>query len=151
MRNMFSKRMDNRGQISAEYLLLMVIIILILSSVTIPLASKSIDSSNDVSQASDAKVYVTGLADAVNAVYANGPGSKRVVNVYLPQDNMVFARGGTTLNLTVKLSDGTTKLITANTEYPVYSYTYTLPKKWYKYYVIWKPGENAITITTNPV
>ncbi len=79
MRNMFKKGMDNRGQISAEYLLLMVIIILILSSVTIPLASKSIDASNDVSEASDAKVAVESIANAANVVYANGPGSKRTI------------------------------------------------------------------------
>ena len=53
--------MDDIGQISVEYLLLIVVILIIISAVTIPLMGKSIDASNDVSWTSDAKMQLKAL------------------------------------------------------------------------------------------
>lgn len=142
---MFSKKMDNRGQISAEYLLLMVIIILILSAVTIPLASKSIDASNDVSQASDAKVAVESIADAANVVYANGPGAKRKITVYIPQDNMTFFFNSKGISTNVTLSDGSVKTVTATTEYPLSYAILTVSKGSKNVIIMWYPQNNYIS------
>lgn len=79
--------MDNKGQMSVEYLLIVVVVIFVLSLITIPLISNSIDASNDVSRSSDAKVALTTIANAADTVYANGPHSKRTVNFYIPKNN----------------------------------------------------------------
>ncbi|HII83915.1 MAG TPA: class III signal peptide-containing protein, partial [Methanobacterium subterraneum] len=65
--------MENKGQASAEYLLLIVVIIIIMAAVTIPLVSNSVNSTMDVSRASDTKNAIQSIANAVNLVYANGP------------------------------------------------------------------------------
>lgn len=79
--------MDSKGQASAEYLLLILVILIIMGAVTIPLVAKSIGSSTATSQVSDAKTAVTTIANAVDIVYSNGPGAKRTFNVYLPKSN----------------------------------------------------------------
>ena len=94
------KGMDKRGQVSVEYLLIILILILVLSIVTIPLIGSSVDASNDVSDASDAKVAVDTLANAADVVYANGPGAKRTVSFYIPQtSNLTFTNSTVKLNL----------------------------------------------------
>ncbi|MBU4548087.1 MAG: class III signal peptide-containing protein, partial [Euryarchaeota archaeon] len=67
--------MDKRGQLSVEYLLLVLIILIILGTVTIPLIGDSIDASMDVSMVSDAKTAVESISSAADIVYSNGPGS----------------------------------------------------------------------------
>lgn len=139
--------MDDRGQISAEYLLLIVVILVILSSVTIPLMGQSIDASNDVSWTSDAKVAVTSVANAVNIVYANGPGAKRTFDVYIPQNNMTLQTSGSEIFINTNLNDGTTKKVSASTGYNLNSTSITFSKKWHTIQVSWPIGTNAISIT----
>ncbi|MGF7119181.1 class III signal peptide-containing protein [Methanobacterium oryzae] len=148
---MFKKGMDNKGQISAEYLLLMVIIILILSSVTIPLASQSIDASNNVTITSDAKTAVSSIADAVNVVYANGPGAVRTLDVNIPQNGMSFATNENNITLTtvsIKDSNGNAKVVSANTQFAVNNITTTLNEGNHKVNIAWTDN-NYITITVS--
>ena len=77
--------MDSKGQVSAEYLFLILIFLIILSTVTVPMAANSITASQQVSVTSDSETAVSTIANAVNVVYANGPSSERTVNVYIPQ------------------------------------------------------------------
>jgi len=86
MRNMKIKRIDNRGQISAEYLLLFCVILIVFLFMINNFITPTIDASNDVSAVAGTKAVVNTIADAVNLVYANGPGSKRTVDVNVPQD-----------------------------------------------------------------
>ena len=80
--------MDSKGQVSAEYLFLIVIFLIILFTVTIPFATHAITDSQNVSVTSDAETAVSTIANAVDVVYANGPSSQRTVNVYIPQNNV---------------------------------------------------------------
>ena len=77
--------MDSRGQASAEYLFLILIFLIVLATVTVPFAGYAISSSQNVSITSDAQTAVSTLVNAVNVVYANGPGAKRTVSLYIPQ------------------------------------------------------------------
>ena len=79
--------MDSKGQVSVEYLFLILIFLIILFTVTIPFASHAITDSQNVSVTSDAETAVSTIANAVDVVYANGPNSQRTVNVYIPQNN----------------------------------------------------------------
>ena len=109
--------MEEKGQASVEYLLLIVVILIILASVTIPLVSSSVNSTMDVSRSSDTKNAIESMANAVNLVYANGPGAKRTIDVYLPQNmNLIFDYSSKTINQTLALSSQN-KTISANVDY----------------------------------
>ena len=139
--------MDYRGQISAEYLLLIVVILVILSAVTIPLMGQSIDATNDISWTSDAKNAVTSIANAVNIVYANGPQAKRSLTVRIPQNEMQLSSDDNYLFLDVPLSDDSTnKIVNATINYPVTFNTDTLDKKWYEVVIYWDVGSDSINV-----
>jgi uncharacterized protein (UPF0333 family) len=133
--------MDDIGQISVEYLLLIVVVLIIISSVTIPLIGQSVDASNDVSNVADAKNAVNELANGVNIIYANGPGAKRTLNVYIPQ-NMTLQNGTNIITL-----NATAKTVNSTVEYPVNIINGTLTKNWYTATIQWNPGSSTITIT----
>lgn len=93
--------MDSRGQASAEYIFLILIFLIVLTSVTVPFAGDAITSSQNVSITSDAKTALSTIVNAVNVVYSNGPGAKRTVNVYIPQDTSLdYVDGVLSLGLT---------------------------------------------------
>lgn len=146
---MFKRGMDSKGQLSVEYLLLLVVIFVVFGAMITYLIGPSIDAANDISGVSGASNLVNSLANAVNIVYANGPGSKRTVVVTAPANNMYFQRGGKTLNLTyVNPADGTNKSVIAKTDYPVATWTSTLSKQTYTFYVKWELNNNYISIST---
>ena len=111
-------RMDEKGQASVKYVLLSLVFLIIISSVTIPLVGKSIDSSTDVSDTSNVNSAVNSIANAVGVVYANGPGAKRTINVYFPVGG-VLTTTNNVLSLPVTLSNGTNKNVNAQLPYPV--------------------------------
>jgi uncharacterized protein (UPF0333 family) len=128
--------LDNKGQVSAEYLFLILIFLIILTTVTIPFATNSITASQNVSVTSDAETAVSTIANAVDLVYSNGPSSQRTVNVYIPQNNA---------NLSY---DGTDALDLSLTGIPVNANntTATVP-----YVNATIPNNVPITITGNPI
>jgi len=140
------RKMDNKGQISAEYLLLVVVFIVILASVTIPMASKSIDTSMDVSQVSDAKTAVESIANAADVIYANGPGSKRTIDVYIPQSTNLEATGNTT-GMDIGLSDATTKFVNATIKYTFNNTNVAVAKGWHSVQLQWTLGTNYIGLS----
>jgi uncharacterized protein (UPF0333 family) len=140
--------MDSKGQVSAEYLLLIVILLIIMGAVTIPLVGTSIDASMDVSDASQIKTAVQGIADAANLVYANGPGAKRTISIYIPQNNVAVNAGATGISMNVRLSDGTTKTIRADTSKALSSTTTVTNEGWHQVQVYWNQNASSyITIT----
>ena len=149
--------MDSKGQISAEYLFLILIFLIILGSVTVPLAGKSISSSMNVSVTSDAKTAVSTIANAVDVVYANGPQAIRTVNVYFPQDTTLsFNSGSLFLNLNgVSYTNGAQKA-TVNSSVPYNNITIvntTINKGWHNIQVTWpvlgNTGNNIIITVLN--
>jgi len=134
--------MDDRGQISAEYLLLIVVILVILSTVTIPLMGQSIDAANDVAWTSDAKVAVTSIANAVNIVYANGPGAKRTLDIYIPRDRMNLQYDRSSL----VLFNNIPRPVNSTVNYPVTFNTNTLDRGWHRVTVRWATGITSINV-----
>jgi hypothetical protein len=96
--------LDSKGQVSVEYLFLILIFLIILFTVTIPFASHAITDSQNVSVTSDAETAVSTIANAVDVVYANGPSSQRTVNVYIPQNNTNLIYDGTDNLLNLSLT-----------------------------------------------
>ena len=139
--------MDKRGQLSVEYLLLVLIILIILGTVTIPLIGDSIDAANDVSQVAAARSMVDDISNAVNIVYANGPGAKRTLNVYLPAP-MNYSSNNNEINMKVALSDDNIKQVTQIADYKVNEVNnLQMTKGNYKAVVEWLRNSNFITIT----
>ncbi len=143
--------MDSKGQASAEYLLLILVILIVMGTVTIPLVGTSISSSTDVSKTSDAKTALTTIASAVDIVYSNGPGAKRTVNVYIPSNGTLTANNlAKVIGMNIALSNGTTKFVNASTLYNVSISNSTLSgKTWYTVTVTWNSANSFITV--NPV
>jgi len=138
--------MDSRGQVSLEYLLLILVVLLVLGGVTIPLIGSSIEASTDVSRASDAKVAVQTLSDAADIVYSNGPGAKRTVSFYIPVDGtLIFANNS--VIFTVTYSNGTRSNITAPTQYNLTSQSVNVQRGWYRAVVQWPLNSTTVLIT----
>ncbi len=142
--------MENKGQASAEYLLLLVIILIILAAVTIPLVGYSVTATMDVSKSSDTKNAIQSIANAVNIVYANGPGAKRTINVYIPQDgNLSVNNNAKVIYQIIGLSDQN-KTINASIDYAtnIANPNPVLRKGWHQTQILWPTGNNNnITVT----
>lgn len=137
--------MDNGGQVSLEYLLLILVVILVLGGVTIPLIGSSIEASTDVSRASDAKIAVQTLADAADIVYSNGPGAKRTVSFYIPVDGTLLA-GNSRVIFTVTYTNGTRSNITASTQYNITANATQLTRGWYTAVVYWPLNSSTVSV-----
>ena len=137
--------MDNKGQMSVEYLLIVVVVIVVLSLVTIPLITNSIDASNDISHSSDAKVAATTISNAADTVYANGPGAKRTINFYIPEDTSIRFNGKKVI-IPIALSNGTTKNVNVTAQYGFDNKTLNVNKGWYDAVVSWEIGTKVISV-----
>jgi len=135
--------MEDKGQISAEYLLLIVVILVILNTVTIPLIGQSIDAANDVAWTFDAKVAVTTIANAVNIVHANGPGARRTLEIYIPRGGMNLQYNNRS---SLVLSNNIPKPVNSTVNYPVTINTATLNSGWHKVTVHWSTGITSINV-----
>lgn len=155
------KFMDNKGQMSVEYLLIVLVVILVLSIVTIPLISNSIDASNDISHSSDAKVAASTIADAADTVYANGPHSKRTVDFYIPSNTTYIKFEGNKLIIPVILSNGTTQNVNATVHTAQYGLVIydnvthvpiiKLDKGWYEAMVSCEESPKQINVSVSSI
>ena len=139
------KFMDNKGQMSVEYLLIVLVIILVLAIVTLPLISNSIDASNDVSHSSDAKVSSTTLANAADTVYSNGPGAKRTVSFFIPETTEIQFSGKKVI-IPITLSNGTKQYVNSSTQYSFENKTLDVNRGWYDAVVSWEVGAKVISV-----
>lgn len=151
--------MDSKGQASAEYLLLILVILIIMGTVTIPLVGNSIGSTTATSQVSDAKTAVSTIANAVNMVYANGPGAKRTVTVYIPQDTtLTFDNKNKVMGMNINYYDGTvggagktvSKYVNTTVPYNLNIINPNLSKGWYDVTITWTAGSVALNVTCIP-
>lgn len=147
--------MDSRGQVSAEYIFLILIFLIVLTAVTVPLAGNAISSSQNVSITSDAQTTLSTIVNAVNVVYANGPGAKRTVNVYFPQNGATLAYSANVLSLSlqdipVNASNPGVMKPNVNSSVP-YALTITggagISKGWHNVVITWSVGSNSISVT----
>ncbi len=147
--------MDSKGQVSAEYIFLILVFLIILTTVTVPFAGNAISSSQNVSITSDANTALSTIVNAVNVVYSNGPGAKRTVNVYFPQNsNLVYNNKVLSLNLVsipVNASDPGVLKPNVNSTVPyalnILPSGGSVTKGWHNVVITWAVGSSAITVT----
>ncbi|MDR3223864.1 MAG: class III signal peptide-containing protein [Methanobrevibacter sp.] len=77
---------DNKGQLSIEYLLVVLTVILILIAITLPTLEFGVNNSIDMTNILKTKSECVKIADAVNIIYSNGAGSKKTIIVDIPKD-----------------------------------------------------------------
>ena len=83
MKNLIS---DSKGQLSLEYILSSMIVILIISLISVPILLTALDYSNDVIDSINSKNELNKIVDAIDFCYSSGKGSKRVVYVDFNQE-----------------------------------------------------------------
>ena len=102
--------MDNRGQISLEYLLITVISLIVLIAFTLPLMDYGMGTALDVSDSLKVKSDLSDIAFAVKTVYNEGQGSKQTVFLQ-PKEEVKVNVEGSYLSSRAPLHDGGYKMV----------------------------------------
>jgi uncharacterized protein (UPF0333 family) len=138
--------MDRKGQASAEYLLLIVVILLVMGWLLVNVYQPSVGATMDVSKTSDAKNAVTNIANAANLVYANGPGAKRTLSVYVPADGTFISNNAS--KVIQFNSAGIAKSVNASTASNMTIINPAVTKGWYNNITVeWILNTNYVTVT----
>jgi uncharacterized protein (UPF0333 family) len=153
MKNNFFK--DLKGQLSLEFLLISFLAILILVSITLPLANLGIDLGFDSSASLEIKSELSKIANGVDSVYSNGAGSKRTIAIQVPKDLTVrFSKNpnsdeglATVYNV---LSDGSMKKIELSYKYPNLNFDLHLIKGYNAIIIEW-PLNSSEIIVNRPI
>ena len=140
--------LDNNGQLSLEYILSSMIVILIISLISVPVLLTAIDYSNDMIDSIDSKGELSKITDAIDFCYVSGKGSKRIVYVDFNQDVDIGLynngqKGIASLNL--NLSDRSKK-ITASFDYNGLNDNLHLSHGFNKILVEWNDESNGIKV-----
>ena len=83
-----------RGQLSIEFLIVFVGMMMILATVTYPLYDKAREDADKMATQLDAREAANTLANAVNTLYASGSGAKLVIEYWLPSGTTAVFIGG---------------------------------------------------------
>ncbi len=82
-----------RGQVSIEFILLLVLIILMVQTITLPYLSVAEKSASDVLRTAQARVAVQRIYDSVNTVNAAGSDARQSFRVYVPKNSRLACSG----------------------------------------------------------
>ena len=140
--------LDNKGQLSLEYILSSMIVILIISLISVPALLTAIDYSNDMIDSINSKGELSKITDAIDFCYASGKGSRRIVYVDFNQDVNIRLydsgqKGIASLNL--NLSDRS-KEITGSFDYNGLNENIHLSHGFNKIMVEWNDESNRIEV-----
>ena len=141
-------KMDIKGQLSLEYVLSSMIVILIISLISVPILLTAMDYSNDIIDSINAKSELSKITDAIDFCYASGKGSKRIVYADFNRNvDMRFyndgKRGFASINL--NLSDNAKEII-SSFDYNGLNENIHLSKGFNKISVKWDEDSNAIEV-----
>jgi uncharacterized protein (UPF0333 family) len=118
---------NNAGQLSIEYLLLVLAVFLIFISITIPVLNFAIDSSMESLNIMKSKEECSKIITAIDIVYSNGIGSKRTVDIEIPKPiDLIF--NGNQIYFDYLLNNGSTKRVSFNCKYTNITQSLSLSK-----------------------
>ncbi|MCL2115978.1 MAG: hypothetical protein FWH29_07140 [Methanobrevibacter sp.] len=149
LKNSFFK--DFKGQLSLEFLLISFLAILILVSITLPIANLGIDYGFDSSSSLEIKSELSKIANGIDSVYSNGAGSKRTLAIEVPKDVTVrFSKNPNSneglATVSHVLSDGSMKKIELSYKYPNLNFDLHLIKGYNSVIVEWPLNSTEIII-----
>ena len=145
MKNFIS---DRKAQLSLEYILSSMIVILIISLISVPILLTAIDYSNDVIDSINSNNELNKITNAIDFCYSSGKGSKRIVYVDFNQDvNIKLYNNGKEgfASINLKLSDYS-KEISSSFDYPFLNENIHLSKGFNKLIVEWNDDSNRIEV-----
>lgn len=140
--------LGNKGQLSLEYVLSSMIVILIISLISIPILLTAMDYSNDIMDSINSKSELFKITDAIDFCYASGKGSKRVVLVDFNRnvDIRLYNDGKNGLaSINLNLSDNS-KEITRYFDYNGLNENIHLSKGFNRIAVKWDENSNVIEV-----
>ena len=140
--------LDNKGQLSLEYILSSMIVILIISLISVPVLLTAMDYSNDIIDSIDSKEELSKVTDAIDYCYASGKGSKRIVYVDFNQNlNLRLSNNGKIgiASINLNLSSGSME-ITDAFDYPYLNENIHFSSGFNKVAVEWKEDSNEIEV-----
>lgn len=145
-------KMDVKGQVSVEYLLVILVVLLVFGMMLTKVVGPSIEASSDISKTSDAKTAIDTIANAVGIVYANGPGAKRTVSVYIPVTSSVTYNNNALLmavtGVNTTSNGNIPKTASASVPYQVQVVNGNVNKQWYNNVSVqWFNYNAPITVT----
>ena len=147
-KTMRSITIDNIGQLSLEYVLSSMLVILIISLISVPILLTAIDYSNDIIDTINAKSELFKITDAIDFCYASGKGSKRIVYVDFNKnvDMKLYNDGNKGLaSINLNLSDNS-KEIRSSFDYNALNDNIHLSKGFNKIAVNWDGNSNMIEV-----
>ena len=139
---------DNKGQLSLEYVLSSMIVILIISLISVPILLTAIDYSNDIIDSINAKSELSKITGAIDFCYTSGKGSKRIVYVDFNQnvDIRLYNEGNKGFaSINLNLSDNL-KEIRSSFDYNALNDNIHLSKGFNKIAVNWDEDSNMIEV-----
>ena len=137
--------MDNKGQVSLEYLLIFAISLILLIAFTLPIAHFALEKTLDVSNALDAKSELSKLSNAISQVYSEGQGSKQTV--FLTVNNPVNVKiTNSYISASIKLNNNSFKYFKLNHNSNLDSGSIFLDKGENKIIVEWPIGKENMVI-----
>lgn len=139
--------MDDKGQISLEYLLILVISLIILIAFTLPLMDYGMGVALDVSDSLKVKSDLSDIALAVKTVYNEGQGSKQTVHVQ-PKDSIKVNVGQSHISASMPLHEGGYKKIKVSCKSNLESSSIYLRKGSNTIIVEWPVNSENMTIFT---
>ena len=147
-KTMRSITIDNKGQLSLEYVLSSMIVILIISLISVPILLTAIDYSNDIIDTINAKSELSKITGAIDFCYTSGKGSKRIVYVDFNQnvDIRLYNEGNKGFaSINLNLSDNL-KEIRSSFDYNALNDNIHLSKGFNKIAVKWEEDSNMIEV-----
>lgn len=138
----------NKGQLSLEYVLSFMIVILIISLISVPILLTAMDYSNDILDSINSKSELSKITDAIDFCYASGKGSKRTVLVDFNRnvDIRLYNDGKNGLALiNLNLSDNSQE-ITRYFDYNGLNENIHLSKGFNRIAVKWDENSNVIEV-----
>ena len=141
-------RIGNKGQLSLEYVLSSMIVLLIISIISVPILLTAMDYSTDIIDSINSKSELSKITGAIDFCYASGKGSKRIVFVDFNRNvDIRFyndgKRGFASINL--NLSDNE-KEISSSFDYNGLNENIHLSKGFNKIAVKWDEDSNVIEL-----
>lgn len=74
-----------RGQLSIEFIIVLAGLLLVVATVTMPLYNQARTDAEKTAKLADAREAANTIANALNTLYASGPGSKLIIEYWLPE------------------------------------------------------------------
>lgn len=137
--------MDNKGQVSLEYLLIFSLSLIVLIAFTLPLLHDSLDDVFDVSDSIKTKSDLSKIANAIKQVYGEGQGSKHTVVLDIDKpvninvaDDYVSAK--------IKLKSNQNKQVKINVKSNLKTNSFKLSKGEKAFIIEWPVGSEYMTI-----